>query len=325
MARCAYCDAPLAPGPPWAPGHEHRLAYDPKKGRLWDVCSRCSRWNLTPLEDRWESLQACEEAVAERGRLVLSTPHLSLVDVGEGELIRVGSAQRLEFVDWRYGPRLPPGAPKPGFWVRLLAGLPSAPVEGYDPYRGIFGVVDRAPWIASPFMEAASALTYLFSQMPLAPVCPSCGRPLALRPWNFQHLRLLESGAARVVLTTCALCKTEVQVPLVQARPSLRLGLSLVTPPAILRSSADPAAREIESLGGPVALLEELSASGPTLGELDARFRAGLIIALDELAEAEALDAEWQQAEELAGIMDGGLTDVPGFEAFRREILDPDG
>lgn len=324
MAQCAYCDGPLAPGPPWAPGRDHRLAYDPEKGRLWEVCPRCSRWNLTPLEDRWESLQACERVVTERGRVLLSTSHLSMVDVGDGELIRVGPAPRREFVDWRYGPRLPRAAPEPGFWTRLLAGLPSPPVEGYDPYRGIFGVVNRAPWMASPFMEAASALTYLFSQVPLAPVCPSCGRPLAMRPWNFQHVRLLGSGRTQSVLATCALCETEVLVPLIQVRPSLRLGLSLVTPPFLLRAAADPAAREIEALGGPSFLLEELGASGPALGDLDSRFRTGLIIALDEMAEAEALEAEWQQAEELAAIMDGDLTEIPGFEAFRREILNSD-
>ena len=38
------------------------------------------------------------------------------------------------------------------------------------------------------------------------------------------------------------------------------------------------------------------------------------------MAEAEALEAEWREAEELGAIMDGELTPVPGFEAFRREL-----
>jgi hypothetical protein len=37
-----------------------RLAFDPAKGRLWVVCSHCGRWNLTPLEERWEAVEECE-------------------------------------------------------------------------------------------------------------------------------------------------------------------------------------------------------------------------------------------------------------------------
>jgi hypothetical protein len=51
---------------------------------------------------------------------------------------------------------------------------------------------------------------------------------------------------------------------------------------------------------------------------------AGLIISLDELAEMEALESEWKGAEEMAAIMDGELTEIPGFDEFRQEILDQD-
>lgn len=33
-----------------------RLAFDAAKGRLWVVCRNCERWNLTPLEERWEAV-----------------------------------------------------------------------------------------------------------------------------------------------------------------------------------------------------------------------------------------------------------------------------
>lgn len=240
-------------------------------------------------------------------------------------MIRIGPAPRPEFVEWRYGSRLPvEGTPGPGFWARLLSRLPAPPVEGYDPYRGVLGTVDRAPWLASPFMEAASPLTYLFSQVPLAPRCPSCRRPLVLRPWEFQRLRILQPARERRVLATCALCGVEVAVPLHDARPTLRLGLSLVTPPPVLHKVSDAAAQELDALGGPEGLLAELVADEPSLGDLDPQFLAGLLISLDEIAEAEALEAEWREAEELAAIMDGSLTEIPGFEAFRREILDED-
>ena len=37
-----------------------RLAFDEAKGRLWVVCRKCERWNLTPLEERWEAIEECE-------------------------------------------------------------------------------------------------------------------------------------------------------------------------------------------------------------------------------------------------------------------------
>jgi hypothetical protein len=323
MTSCAYCRGTLAPGPPWAPGEGNRLAFDPDRGRLWNVCSRCSRWNLTPLDSRWETLQACEEAVATRGRLRLSTTHLSLVDVGAGDLIRVGLAPRPEFVDWRYGPRLA-GLDRPrGFLSRVLSGLPPPPVDGYDPYGLALRPVSSRPWLASPFLESASSLTYLFSQIPLAPECPSCRKAMALRPWDFQALQFVRSGPGMRVLAPCGLCGRDVSLILEDARPTLRLGLSLVTPPGDLRDLSQRAAREMDSLGGE-GLLGTFSDSGITLGEMGSHLRVGLIISLDEMAETEALEAEWREAEELASIVDGELTDVPGFDAFRREIMDRD-
>ncbi len=44
-------------------------------------------------------------------------------------------------------------------------------------------------------------------------------------------------------------------------------------------------------------------------------------MALDEQSEAELLEAEWREAEELAAIVDGELSQVRGFEEFRRRIL----
>jgi hypothetical protein len=78
----------------------------------------------------------------------------------------------------------------------------------------------------------------------------------------------------------------------------------------------------LDAVGGPLGFLNALSSSRLLLGDMDLSSRAGLIISLDEMAEVEALEAEWREAEEMASIMDGELSDVPGFESFRREILD---
>jgi hypothetical protein len=80
-----------------------RLAFDAGKGRLWVVCRRCERWNLTPLEERWEAIEECERAF--RGtKLRVSTDEIGLARLREGlELVRIGAPQRPEMAAWRYG------------------------------------------------------------------------------------------------------------------------------------------------------------------------------------------------------------------------------
>lgn len=80
-----------------------RLAFDAEKGRLWVVCARCSRWNLSPFEERWEAVESCERLY--RGaRQRVSTENIGLVRAADGtELVRIGRPLRPEFAAWRYG------------------------------------------------------------------------------------------------------------------------------------------------------------------------------------------------------------------------------
>src|SRR5262245_11026801 len=80
-----------------------RLAFDASKGRLWAVCPLCGRWNLSPLEERWEAIEECERTY--RGTYVrVSTDNIGLARMRDGlELIRIGSPLRPEFAAWRYG------------------------------------------------------------------------------------------------------------------------------------------------------------------------------------------------------------------------------
>jgi hypothetical protein len=80
-----------------------RLAFDAARGRLWVVCRKCERWNLTPLEERWEAVETCEELFSAT-RIRVSTENIGLAKHPEGlELVRVGRPQRPEFAAWRYG------------------------------------------------------------------------------------------------------------------------------------------------------------------------------------------------------------------------------
>jgi hypothetical protein len=80
-----------------------RLAFDAAKGRLWVVCRKCERWNLTPIEERWEAIEECERSYSET-KLRVSTDQIGLARLSEGlELVRIGKPQRPEFAAWRYG------------------------------------------------------------------------------------------------------------------------------------------------------------------------------------------------------------------------------
>ena len=80
-----------------------RLAFDEAKGRLWVVCRKCERWNLTPLEERWEAIEECQRAFAST-RMRVSTDHIGLARLKEGlELVRIGEPKRPEMAAWRYG------------------------------------------------------------------------------------------------------------------------------------------------------------------------------------------------------------------------------
>jgi hypothetical protein len=67
------------------------------------VCRKCERWNLTPIEERWEAIEECERSY--RGtKLRASTDQIGLARLSEGlELVRIGSPLRPEFAAWRYG------------------------------------------------------------------------------------------------------------------------------------------------------------------------------------------------------------------------------
>ena len=317
MSSCLFCDRPL--------DQRTRPAYDPWLGRLWRVCPHCRRWNVVPLEDRWERLEALERAARDQGRSLLRTEHLDLVEVAGGQLIRVGRAPRPELAGWRYGDLLP-GVGSGGLLVwlrRAILGMPTTPFGYGAGYGELLAATDtqQRRWFASPFLDDAPTLTAAFLHVPLASSCPSCGGPLALAPWSFQRVRLTDAAGAPAVVATCGVCRTEVAVPLLEARGALRLGLSIVNRKLRDRALAGDAARAVDRAEGPEGLVLSLSREEASLGELGARERLALGMALDEQSEAELLEAEWREAEELAAIVDSELTDVEGFDDFRRRVL----
>src|SRR5688572_12211484 len=82
------------------------LAFDAAKGRLWAVCHRCARWNLAPLEERWEAIEAGERLFRD-ARLRAQSENVGVARLADGtRLIRVGQALTGELAVWRYGEQL---------------------------------------------------------------------------------------------------------------------------------------------------------------------------------------------------------------------------
>ncbi|HYC51364.1 MAG TPA: hypothetical protein VEB19_09685 [Gemmatimonadaceae bacterium] len=103
-STCLFCNGSLGTNE----AIEHfpvgrRLAFDAAKGRLWVVCRECERWNLTPLEERWEAIEEAERLFSD-SRLRVSTSNIGLAKLRDGTtLIRIGSALQPEIAAWRYG------------------------------------------------------------------------------------------------------------------------------------------------------------------------------------------------------------------------------
>src|SRR3569833_1423942 len=105
-----------------------RLACDAQKGRLWGVRHHCGRWNLSPLEERWEAIEECERAF--RGTFVrVSTDNVGLAKMRDDtKLIRIGAPLRPEFAAWRYGQNF--GKRRRQTHVIAGAGVAAAAVAG---------------------------------------------------------------------------------------------------------------------------------------------------------------------------------------------------
>jgi hypothetical protein len=103
-STCLFCNKPLGANEALeAFPVGRRLAFDPAKGRLWVVCKQCERWNLSPLEERWEAIEESERLYRDTRRRV-ATDNIGLARLRDGtELVRIGEPLRPEFAAWRYG------------------------------------------------------------------------------------------------------------------------------------------------------------------------------------------------------------------------------
>lgn len=67
------------------------------------VCLHCARWNLSPLDERWEVIESLERIYRDTPKR-LSTDQVGLAKLKDGTtLVRIGEPVFPEYASWRYG------------------------------------------------------------------------------------------------------------------------------------------------------------------------------------------------------------------------------
>jgi hypothetical protein len=297
-----------------------RLAFDPAKGRLWVVCRKCERWNLSPLEERWEAFEECER-LFRATRLRLSTDQIGLARLPEGlELVRIGEPLRPEFAAWRYGDQFGRRRRR----TMLLTGAGILAFGAVMAGASLIGVGTGGLW----------GLWSVAANLPVqAKLRTNDGRVLKIRHRHLQSLQLFrdEVGHSWVV-------------KLRHRRPEIFQGAEAMRAAAVLlpavnamagsRQAVQEAVGTIEAAGHPEAYLESVTRSLPVEYADKARRRAAQVqrfprptrlaleMALHEEQERRAmaedlveLELAWREAEEIAAIADNLLV-PPEHEEF---------
>ncbi|UCD24317.1 MAG: hypothetical protein JSW51_15060 [Gemmatimonadota bacterium] len=182
-STCLFCNRPLASNEVI----EHfpigrRLAFDGEKGRLWVVCRKCERWNLTPLEERWEAIEECEREFRAT-RMRMSTDEIGLARLREGlELVRIGEPLRPEFAAWRYGDQFGRRRKRAMLWTAGAVAATGVVVAGAAAAgAGVFGGIHVVPQLIANIPVRARIKT-------------KDGRVLKVRKQNLEKSRILVDG-----------------------------------------------------------------------------------------------------------------------------------
>lgn len=296
-----------------------RLAFDPEKGRLWVICRGCERWNLTPIEERWEALEDLERLFRETP-LRASSEQIGLARHREGlEMVRVGRPVLPEFAAWRYGDQFNRRRRRhirnSVVGVGVVGGLAA----------GSVGVVGGM----LAFQLGVNALNVVnlvrLTAAPTVRLSLEEGEALALRPVEVGGVKLRpgpgdggrdESADWHLVL------EHEDGKRILTGRDAVRALRTCL--PRINRAGASgkdvkTAVRELEDAGSPEAFFASTEQRARkqgwgfmTLGGLPSPLRLALEMAAHEDVERIALEGElawletqWKEAEELAAISDG--------------------
>jgi hypothetical protein len=306
-----------------------RLAFDATKGRLWVVCKHCERWNLSPLEERWEAIESAEALYRDTRRRV-ATDEIGLAKLRDGtELVRIGRPLRPEFAAWRYGDQFGRRRTR----QMLIAGGGVAALGVLIAGGAMAGVgVGGFGWLIA---RGATTAIQGSPETVVAKVRTEDGRLLHVRRRHLGETMLATDRDGSLMIDLRFKNGHQMFI----GREAERIAAIVV--PKVNRFGGSKAAvadavREIEAEGGPQAFVSRVSRNshamtrpmvpgprGRRWGGAQTSFskfglfglpesqRLALEMALHEESERRALDGElgdleraWREAEEIAGISD---------------------
>lgn len=321
-ATCAFCNAALdGDGGPSGLGVGRRLAFDEWRARLWVVCPRCARWNLTPLDDRLERIEALAR-VAREGRLLASTEQVALLRWERYDLVRVGKPPRVELAGWRYGERLRARErERAKVVVPLTVAAIGLGVAANVAVGGSFGFLI---WNFGRVADGVYVGMVGNRRVRLTepPVCDYCGTALELKAKHLQHARVVPDSRHDLgVLLSCPRClRVATLLTGPDALAALRQGLAYLNVRRSSRRKAEDAARVVDGIGGPDRLIRDVARRELTLRSLLPERQLALEMAVDEQAEVLELERQWREAEEIAEIADGTLSTDAAIERHLGEL-----
>jgi hypothetical protein len=302
-----------------------RVAFDQAKGRLWVICTHCARWNLTPMEERWEVIEACERLYRERPERMTSG-EIGVAKATEGlTLVRIGRPVFPEYASWRYGQRF---AKRRTRHLVLsggaLAGGLAVVIGGPSVMAALFGIGGIGGVYALHVLTALNAIRA--ERRPLGSVPQPEAPPRLVRGREAHLARLISPRAGGFRIEIDGVVDKSAPGPRDRiltyegdaARHFLRLALPIVNKEGATPRVVDDATHQLALHQGPVdplsAAHRELLNKGhgfTLLRELPQTLRVGLEMAVYEdqerrwlLSELFLLKAAWQEAEKLAAISD---------------------
>lgn len=298
-----------------------RLAFDARRGRLWVVCRKCERWNLSPIEERWEAVETLE-AIYRGTRIRVSSENVGLARHPEGlEMVRIGEPLRPEFAAWRYGDQFGRRRKR-----AILYGVGGVVVVG----GVIAGGVATGVISAGLLGQSGNFVNIFMNGRTLATVKAPDGKVLKLKRKDLDATRLDVEGDDWGV--TVRRRKAEYRFTGEEAHRTAAVLVSRINRSGAGKQTVRDAVRRLDELGSPEAVIRAAAADRPaatgkrgrggTVAKADAPTRLALEMALHEEQERRALEGElwllerrWQEAEEIAAISDSLLL-PEGAEAF---------
>jgi hypothetical protein len=296
-----------------------RLAYDPERSRIWSICARCQRWNLIPIDDRYDAIDVLERAVSDRGHFLAGTANISWYQVDDISVIRIGPARLIERVSWRYGREL---IKRGRSYERPRTRFVAATLGAFARLGEAFGAFeldrDWGPSGAADILRWQRFGSVAWTGRTPCPYCHSVLHTLYfgvswwLRP-RFDHGRL-------VVGVPCTRCdpwtpRNVFDVTGTSAQQLLRRALAYQHIAGASEREVTHATKLIERSGSAERLVLDLSDGRTSLWSLGPLRTLALEIAANHLSERRQLElrlhgieAEWRIEEGLAAIIDDELS-----------------